>query len=423
VPRRFDESAIRELSTRFLLTLKNTYTGIFAQYANFGWEPGDGDPAPEARPELDRWVLSRLAVVSREVDGWLERLEPTQALRAVMDFVVDDVSNWYVRLGRARFYEVDGEDNRAAFATLHEVLVTVSRLLAPFAPFVSDWLHRALTGTSVHLAPFAPPRALPTDAALEAGMAHVRVLARLGRAAREEANVKVRQPLARMVCVVPSGGGGVPEALRPLLARELNVKRVEFVESGASFVTLEARPAFRALGKRFGKATPLAAQAVAALSDEALRAFERGEPVAISVEGESHQLQPDDLAIVRRAAGDLVVEEEGGYFAALDPAVSPALRAEGLARELVSRIQRARKEAGLAVSDRIDLWVAGGEAGTEGGTGEIESVVREYQDYISGEVLAESLTAGRPALPDACNAVQALDLDGVAAVIAIKRKD
>jgi isoleucyl-tRNA synthetase len=423
VPRRFDESAIRELSTRFLLTLKNTYTGIFAQYANFGWEPSERDPAPEARPDLDRWVLSRLAVVARDVDGWLERLEPTQALRAVMDFVVDDVSNWYVRLGRARFYEVDGEDNRAAFATLHEVLVTVSRLLAPFAPFVSDWLHRALTGTSVHLAPFAPPRALPTDAALEAGMAHVRVLARLGRAAREEANVKVRQPLARMVCVVPSGGGGVPEALLPLLARELNVKRVEFVESGASFVTLEARPAFRALGKRFGKATPLAAQAVAALSDEALRAFERGEPVAISVEGESHQLQPDDLAIVRRAAGDLVVEEEGGYFAALDPAVSPALRAEGLARELVSRIQRARKEAGLAVSDRIDLWVAGGEAGTEGGTGEIESVVREYQDYISGEVLAESLTAGRPALPDACNAVQALDLDGVAAVIAIKRKD
>ncbi|HEU4565284.1 MAG TPA: isoleucine--tRNA ligase [Gemmatimonadaceae bacterium] len=414
VPRRFDESAIRELSTRFLLTLKNTYSGMFAQYANYGWEPSDRDPAPADRPAIDRWVLSRLASVAREVDGLLERFEATLALRAIMDFVVDDVSNWYVRLSRARFYETESDDNRAAFATLHEVLVAASRMLAPFAPFVSDWLHRALIGTSVHLAAFPQSSPGRHDAALEAGMAHVRVLSRLGRAAREEANVKVRQPLGRLVCVVPDADGASLAELVPLLAQELNVKTVEFVTSGAAFVRLEAKPSFRVLGKRFGKRTPLAAQAIAALSDEALRAFERGEEVAINVEGEEHRLLPDDLAIVRRAAGDLVVEEEGGYFAALDPTVTPELRGEGLARELVSRIQRMRRDAGLAVSDRIALWVWG--------SAEIEGVARGYQDYISGEVLAVAVVVGeRPA--EVTNAVQAMDLDGVPAEIAIRRKD
>ena len=414
VPRRFDESAIRELSTRFLLTLKNTYTGIFAQYANFGWAPGESDPAPADRPELDRWILSRLASVARAADGWLERFEATQALRVVMDFVVDDVSNWYVRLSRARFYDVDGDDNRAAFATLHEVLVATSRLLAPFAPFVSDWLHRALMGTSVHLAPYPRGGEWRADPGLERGMAHVRALTRLGRAAREEANVKVRQPLRRMICVVPAGDAAAVEPLVPLLARELNVKEVEFAASGAAFVTLEARPNFRALGKRFGKATPLAAQAVSTLSDEALRSFEAGGTVAISVEGATHELHPDELTVVRRATGALVVEEEGGYFAALDPEVTPELRREGLARELVSRIQRMRKDAGLEVSDRIELWVRGGE--------EIEAVARGYQEYISGEVLAVRIAAGEAPPANVTNAVQA-DLDGVPADIAIRRKD
>jgi isoleucyl-tRNA synthetase len=420
IPRAFDEGAIRQLATSFLLTLKNTYSGMFAQYANFGWEPSDRDPAPEHRPALDRWVLSRLASVSREVDALLERFEATQALRLVMDFVVDDLSNWYVRQSRARFYDVDGEDNRAAFATLHEVLVTVARLLAPFAPFLSDWIHRALTGSSVHLAPFAPAVAAASDPTLERGMSHVRTLARLGRAARDEVSIRVRQPLPRVVCVVPDAERSVPEELVALLAQELNVKRVEFASSGAAFVRLEARPSFRALGKRFGKRTPLAAQAVAALSDEALRSFERGEPVAISVEGEDHTLQPDDLEIVRRAVGDLVVEEEGGYFAALEPTVTPELRMEGVARELVSRIQRMRKDAGLAVSDRIEVHVGVGGGGDRGGA--IGAVIAGYHEYISGEVLAVRLAAGGE--PEGqWDAVQAVDLDGVPVTIAIRRKD
>jgi isoleucyl-tRNA synthetase len=350
--------------------------------------------------------------VEQQVDERLDRYEATLAVRALMDFVVDDVSNWYVRLNRARFYDVDSADNRAAFATLHEVLVVVCRLLAPFAPFVTDWVHRELTGTSVHLAPFTRGSAQVTDAELEQGMSQIRMLAKLARAAREEADVKVRQPLSRLVCVVPDSMAAKLGELVPLLAAELNVKRVEFAATGDALVRLEARPNFRALGKRFGKRTPLAAQAVTALNSDALLAFERGEPLAISVDGESHELSADDFAIVRRASGELIVKEEAGYFAAIDPTVTPELRREGLARELVSRIQRMRKDAGLAVSDRIHLQVTGNE--------EVEAVVREHGHYVAAEVLASDVTVGGD-IKGSPNAVQTVELDGPTVRIALTR--
>jgi isoleucyl-tRNA synthetase len=243
-------------------------------------------------------------------------------------------------------------------------------------------------------------------------MAHVRVLSRLGRAAREEADIKVRQPLSRLVCVVPGGDPGQLEALAPLLATELNVKSVEWVSSGADFVRLEAKPNFRALGKRFGKRTPLAAQAVAALTDEALRRFELGEEVAISVEGESFVPQPDELTIVRRASGRLTVKEEQGYFAALDAEITPELRLEGQARELVSRIQRLRKESGFEISDRIRIRVEGPP--------ELAPVLQGFGDYISAEVLAVELSVGA-AEETTSDAVQAVDLDGLPIRIALSR--
>jgi isoleucyl-tRNA synthetase len=218
--------------------------------------------------------------------------------------------------------------------------------------------------------------------------------------------------LSRMVCVVPQGTSPALRELVPLLAAELNVKRVEFADTGDALVRLEAKPNFRALGKRFGKATPLAAQAVAALTHDALVAFERGEPVAISVNGESHQLAPEDLTVVRRASGSLVVKESAGFFAAIDPTVTPTLRREGFARELVSKIQRTRKEAGFAVSDRIVVYVAGDP--------ELEATAREFTDYISGEVLARELTVGET-FPTTVNVTQPLELDGLHVRVALKR--
>jgi isoleucyl-tRNA synthetase len=417
VPRRFDETAMRDTAGRFLLTLKNVYSGIFALYANFGWEPSANDPPIAQRPEIDRWILSRLAGVEREADAMLERYDATLAARVIMDFFVNDVSNWYVRLNRHRFYEVDGADNRAAFATLHEVLMVTCRLLAPFTPFLTDWVHTELTGASVHLAPYVRPDMHARDGALEEAMDHVRTLATLGRAAREEAGVKVRQPLQRMVCVVAGGAAGGSNAgvrgiekLIPLLADELNVKEVSFLGSADALVTLEAKPNFRSLGKKFGKQTPLAAAAVAALGADALLAFEKGEALTISVGEDTRKLDLDDLVIVRRASGDLVVKEAGGYFAAIDPSVSPELRREGLAREIVSRIQRMRKEAGLAVSDRISLSIAG--------PAEILEVVQSHRDWIAEEVLAREINVGE-GKPH--HAAQSVDIDGQAVSIAFER--
>ena len=247
-PRAFDEAQIREGVTQFLVTLKNVYSGMFALYANFGWEPSALDPAPADRPAIDRWMLSRLATVEADVDSLLVAFDATAAARTLMSFVVDDVSNWYVRRSRARFYEVSAPDNRAAFATLHEVLVVTARLLAPLAPFLSDWLHRELTGTSVHLAPYRRPEPAPSDPALERAMREIRTLARLGRAAREEAAIKVRQPLSRLVCVVPEALAADVGSLFDLLEAELNVKRVDLASSADSLVTLHAKPNFRSLG-------------------------------------------------------------------------------------------------------------------------------------------------------------------------------
>jgi len=443
VPRRFDEAAIRQSAGNFLVTLKNVYA-FFAQYANFGWTPSPSDPAVAERPLLDRWVLGRLAMVEREVDAALGRFDATAASRALMEFFDGDVSKWYVRLSRARFwYEGDRPpaDARAALATLREVLVVTARLLAPFSPFVSDWVHRALTGgASVHLASYVRPDAAPpteADAALAQAMAAVRRLCTLGRAAREAVGINVRQPLAELVAVLPHVSGQaeaerLARALEGLVRTELNVKAVRWAESGDTLVSLEAKANFRVLGKRFGKATPLAAAAVQALDGAALRAFERGAEVAIMVEGSEHLLQPDDLTILRRATGEYAVQEEDGYVVALDPRLTDELRREGMARELVSRVQRMRKEAGLLVSDRIRLTLSGPP--------EVERAVGEHRVYVAGEVLATALTIGREldqqstdgahadgrspvGVPASSTTTQHLDLDGAEVRVTLSKDE
>ena len=386
VPRRFDETAIRETAGRFLLTFRNVYNGIFAQYANFGWSPSAADPPVADRPPLDRWVLSRLANVEREVDGHLMTYDATMAARRIMQFVDEDLSKWYVRLTRARYYEIDGADNRAAFATLHETLAVVCRLLAPFAPFMTDAVHRALMGGSVHLASYVRPSAAAhVDQALEKAMEDIRKLATLAHAARQTADVPVRQPLPLLQCVVP-GSVQLTVELASLLAAEINVKRVEFVTSTDTLVSLEAKANFRALGKKFAKDTPLVAEAVVALPVELLRRLADGEAITIEVGGTARTIEPADVTVVRRAAGAAVVQEDAGYGVALDPTVTAELRAEGLSREVISRLQRLRKEARLDVSDRIVAMVTGDP--------EIEVAVRTHRDRIAEETLAVRLMVG-----------------------------
>jgi isoleucyl-tRNA synthetase len=252
------------------------------------------------------------------------------------------------------------------------------------------------------------------DSALETLMSGVRTLATLGRGAREQAGINVRQPLSRMVCVAPGIREEGLRELLPVLAAELNIKSIELASSGDTLVTLEAKPNFRALGKKFGKKTPLAAEAVTKFTSEHLRAFLSGAELLVTVDGETHGLGAEDLTILRRASGELVVQEEHGFFAAIDPALTPALKREGLAREIISRVQRMRKEAGLAVSDRIRLSIAG--------DAEVLEAAAAHQDWIADEVLARAIVIGE-ALQGTTLARQTADLDGLRADLALTKDD
>jgi isoleucyl-tRNA synthetase len=261
----------------------------------------------------------------------------------------------------------------------------VARLLAPITPFQSDWLHRALAGESVHLARFPEPTARGDDVLLS-GMKAVRVLSRLGRAARTSVNIRVRQPLATLYAVVP-GSLSLSEALLDVVRDELNVKEVRFLQAAEELVTLSAVPNFRVIGKRFGARTQQAAQKIRDLGSGELTAFRNGAPLIIELDGERHALATDEVEVRQRARGELVVESDAGFTVALDPAVDESLRLEGLARELVSRVQRARREAGLAVSDRIRLGIFSEHADL------LEAATR-FREYIAGDTLATTVDAG-----------------------------
>jgi isoleucyl-tRNA synthetase len=382
--KRFDEAALEESFRRTFDTLANTYR-ILELYANLeGWTPSDADPPPAERGALDRWMASRLAATAASVTSAMDAYDITTAARAVSELIVDDLSNWFVRRSRERFWgSRDAADTRAAFRTLHDALVAVSRLLAPFTPFVADWLHRALAeGASVHLAGW--PAADATDPDLEAEMDAARTLASLGRAARESVRIRVRQPL-RAVHVTLPPGVSLREEVAAILLAELNVKEVHEVRDAAAFVTLSARPDFRALGPRFGKRTPAVAEAARAAAPEALAEFRRTGVLRVDLEGEAIELGREEVDIQQHAREGFTVESDGNLTAALDPTLDEALELEGLARELVNRVQRLRKDSGLEVQDRIALRVRS--------AGRVARAVEEHRDFIMGETLALTLEA------------------------------
>ncbi|MGH7582495.1 MAG: isoleucine--tRNA ligase, partial [Gemmatimonadales bacterium] len=407
-PKRFDAGQLVETAGRFLRKLRDTYE-FFALYAGpRGREPR---PADGDTPLIDRWVLGRLDVTVRDVRAAYDGYDVTAATRAVAEFVDGDLSNWYVRLNRDRFWAPDGEPDPGAVATLEECLVTAARLLAPAAPFAVDWMHRALRGTSVHLATF-PIDAGRFDPDLDRAMDAVRRLASLGRAARETAAIRVRQPLAAMRVAVPPGiGGTMFDALLPLLAAETNVKRVEVVASDASLVRLRARPNFRSLGNRFGPKVQAVAAAVSALDGEALRRFERGDPVQVSAGGETLDLLGGDLSVEREVVTDWPVASEGPFVVALDPAISAELAGEGMARELISRVQRLRRDAGYDVSTRIVLAIDG--------AGPVVEAARRHRDHIAHETLARDLVLGGM-LPQH-DRVESVMIDDQTAALAVRR--
>ena len=415
VPKRYDPVAVQEISRKFLDTLFNTYR-FFSLYANAeDWAPSDDDPVPGDRSLLDRWLLSRLMSVVAEVREELDSYQITRAYRTLGEFVSEELSNWYVRRSRPRFWgNTDDSDARAAFRTLWEALRTVCLLAAPATPFAADWIHHGLTGRSVHLESFPEADVDGIDRTLEDEMGAVRAMVSLGRAAREEVKIRVRQPLRRLFAVVP-GDLEIRLQILGLLRDELNVKEVDFLASAEGLVSLVAKPNYKALGPRFQKDTELAAASIRSLSPAALEAYRSGEPVSIEVAGRTTHLGAGDLEVTEESKGGLVVRSEGGYTAALDPVLDDDLRAEGLARELVNRIQRLRREGGLEITDRIRLAIFGPD--------EIQSAADHYRDFICGETLSVQLAIGSTEGDvEGYDAASNVQIDDLAAVIALNRE-
>jgi isoleucyl-tRNA synthetase len=405
-PKRFDREQLVETAGRFFNTLRNTYQ-FFALYAG----ASDGAPRFADRPLADRWILGRLDATVAAVRAAFDDYDVTTAVRAIAEFVDVDLSNWYVRLSRGRFWAPDGEADRSAVATLEEALIVTAGLLAPAAPFASDWLHRALSGTSVHLGSFPEDRGR-LDPALDVAMDAVRRLSSLGRAARETAKLRVRQPLATIKVAVPPGVQGPAfDALLALLRDETNVRQVEIVASDADLVRLRGKPNFRTLGKRFGANVKSIAGWAATLDPAALRQLEQGEPYVALLDGESVMLNPEDVVVEREVVTDWPVASEGPFVVALDPRVTPELASEGLARELVNRIQRLRKDAGYDVSTRIALSVDGSTA--------LVDAARRHQEYIAHETLTRDFSVGTRL--DTFDRLEPVTIDEHAATLAVRR--
>jgi isoleucyl-tRNA synthetase len=389
VSRRLAPEVLEEVTRSFFLTLWNTY-GFFSLYAGLsGFDPTAPASAPPSA--LDRWILAELADTVREVTERLEAYDPAISGRRLTTFV-DDLSNWYVRLSRRRFWRGAGEDSEAAFRTLWTCLKTLSLLLAPYTPFLAERLWQGLVVSvdpgapdSVHLADWPEPDGAADDPELRAAMAEVRRLVGLGRQARTDAKVKVRQPLARALVTVPAERRGEVASLLDLVATELNVKRVGFASGEDGLVAYRLVPNFRALGPRFGRQAPAVAAAVReADAGELAPRLQAGERVELEVPGVGPvELGPDEVGVAEEPVTGWRVVREGGASVALDLTVTPELRLEGLARELVRAVQDLRKDAGLKVSDRIELAV--------GASGEVAEAVRAHGDYLRAETLAVAL--------------------------------
>ena len=391
---RFSLDTVGESVRQFLKPLWNTYA-FYVLYANVN------DPLSEGtETELDRWIASRLEATVERVTERMEDYDTTFAGRAVADFV-DDLSNWYVRLSRRRFWDGDG----VAFETLHRCLVTVAKLVAPLTPFVSDAIYENLDGSepSVHLCDF--PEAGARDEELEWRMQVVRDAVELGRAARAHARLKVRQPLSEAVVVAADREREAIEALERLLTDELNVKAVRYVTEADELGRFELKPNYRALGPRFGKQMPQVAAAVAALDPARLRA---GEHVGINIDGHEHSIAPDDVNMALQPLDGYQVERSGTHAVALNLELDDELRREGFAREVVHAVQAARKDAGLDVEDRIAL--------TLGGDGELLEAARAHEEYVSRETLATSLVI------DGHEGGASAEIEGRRLLIAVERR-
>lgn len=389
---RFDLDGIGEVRNKFFGTLYNTYS-FFSLYANIdGFAYNEEDIPLESRPEMDRWILSELHSLIRNVDKYFSEYEPTRAARAIGDFVLENLSNWYVRLGRRRFWKGNyGEDKISAYQTLFTCLETVARLSAPIAPFYSDKLYKDLLAgvnkeakESVHLSDFPFFDEKYIDADLERKMQRAQKVTSLVFSLRQKEKIKVRQPLQKiMIPVLNEEMRQDITSVQELIQSEVNVKEVSIIDPDAGILVKQVKPNFKVLGPRFGKGMKFVAQAIAKMDQDAINKAEQDGKIVLDINGSSETITADEMLISPKDIEGWQVASHDGITVALDVTITPELRNEGIARDLVNRIQNLRKDSGFEVTDRIVVVLQETE--------ELKVAVTENISYIKQETLTDDL--------------------------------
>ena len=391
---KFDMEGIEEVRRKFFGTLYNTYS-FFALYANVDGFTGKEPIIPIAeRPEIDRWIISQLNTLVKDVDNDYASYEPTRAGRAISDFVNDNLSNWYVRLNRKRFWGGEMDDNKlAAYQTLYTCLVTITQLMAPIAPFYSDKMYKDLSATtgegalSVHLSDFPASNEECIDKELEERMHIAQDITSMVLALRRKVNIKVRQPLSMlMIPVVDEQQKQHIAAMKNLILTEVNVKELKFVDNAAGILVKRVKPDFKKLGPRYGKIMKQLANAIAGMSQEDIAMYERDGSYTFEIDGTKATVGIEDAEILSEDIPGWLVANEGRLTVALDITLTEELQREGYARELVNRIQNIRKLSEYEITDKIRITIAPNPV--------LDNVVKEYGEYISRQTLADSIAIG-----------------------------
>ena len=390
---KFDAESVDEIRRKLFGTLYNTYS-FFALYANVdGFDYREADVPLNERPEIDRWILSELHSLIKGVEYEMDDYDPTRAGRLIDAFVNDDLSNWYVRLNRKRFWGKEmSQDKLSAYQTLYTCLETVAKLLAPFAPFYADQLYLDLTKAtqreqlqSVHLANFPVADDKFIDRELEERMGMAQKITSMVLALRRKVNIKVRQPLLQiMIPAVDQRQKAHIEAVKDLIMSEVNVKELNFVEEGKGVLVKKVKCNFRTMGKKFGKLMKGIAAQMEALDQDAIANLERVGNINLSVEGNEVVVEAADVEIISEDIPGWLVSNEGNLTVALEVELTEELVKEGMAREIINRIQNLRKESGLEITDRIKVTLAPNE--------QTDAAVDAFGSYIKSQVLADEIT-------------------------------
>ncbi len=382
LPKRFDAEAVTDTRRRFFGTLSNSLN-FFALYANIdGYDPKSKHTVLAERPEIDRWIISRLNTLIREVRAGFDRYDLNEPLRRIEGFVLNELSNWYIRRNRRRFWKSEeAQDKQRAYDTLYETLSALSKLIAPVTPFFAEMMWHRLGGEgvgSVHLENYPEPNPAAIDEVLEKKMGDVLAVTEMGRVVRERVSIRIRQPLSKLTV-----HGANIEQFLDQIKEELNVKQVEVLHGDSKLFALKAKPNFAVLGKKAGKLMKPLQPAIANLSSDQIWKLREGSSVDLEIEGEKFSLTAQDVQIVTEAAEGIAVESNGLISIALDTHLSEELILEGIAREFVNRIQNLRKEKGFEVSDRIRIEV------DAQAPAKILEALNCYKSYITSETLAE----------------------------------